>query len=97
MNWIFISEAFGAVFALAATVLSLYIMASVKRGASVWVYIGITSLCMFFAMLLGITGLMFPVDQEIQRLEQYIFLMAGALSFAISGIELHKMFEYKER
>jgi hypothetical protein len=52
---------------------------------------------MFFAMLLGITGLMFPVNQEIQRLEQYIFLMAGALSFAISGIELHRMFEYKER
>jgi hypothetical protein len=96
MDWVVISEVFGAVFALASITLSLWIMARVKRGASAWIYLGITSFCLFFAMILGIAGTLFPVNQEIQRLEQYIFLLAGALSFAISGIKLQETFTYKE-
>lgn len=93
MNWFIVFESIGLVFALAAVIFSIYIMASIKRGASIWIYLGITSFSMFFAMLLGVLGFLFPVRHEIQRLEQYIFLLAGAFSFALAGIRLHEMFE----
>jgi len=51
---------------------------------------------MFFAMLLGVVGAVFPVDQAVQRLEQYIFLLAGAVAFALSGTKLYEIFAYKE-
>jgi hypothetical protein len=51
---------------------------------------------MFFSMLLGVFGLVFPVDQTIQRIQQYMFLLAGAVAFALAGIKLHEIFEYKE-
>lgn len=96
MEWFEILEAIGAILALLSIVFSSYIMARIKRGASVWIYLSITSFCMFFAALLGIFGAVFPVDQAIQRLQQYMFLLAGAIAFALSGIKLHEMFAYKE-
>jgi hypothetical protein len=95
MDWVLVCETVGATFAFAAIVFSVYVMARVRRGASVWIYLGITSFCMFFAMLLGVVGLAFPVNLATQRLEQYIFLLAGALSFALAGVKLHEMFVYK--
>ena len=96
MDWVTVFEAIGAVFALVAIGFSISIMTRVKRGASVWIYLGITSFCMFFAMLLAVVGLIFPVNATVQRLEQYIFLLAGALAFAFGGIKLHEMMVYKE-
>ena len=96
MSWVIVCEAIGAVFSFAAIVFSVYIITRTKRGASVWTYLGITSFCMFFSMLLGVFGLVFPVDQTIQRMQQYIFLLAGAVAFALAGIRLHEIFEYKE-
>jgi len=96
MSWVIVCEAIGAVFSFAAIVFSVYIITKTKRGASVWAYLGITSFCMFFAMLLGVFSLIFPVDQTIQRMQQYIFLLAGAVAFTLAGIRLHEIFEYKE-
>ncbi|MBS7622786.1 hypothetical protein KEJ39_03820 [Candidatus Bathyarchaeota archaeon] len=92
MDWFNLLEATGAIFALLSIALSSYIMVRVRRGASVWIYLSITSFCMFFGMLLGVLGAFLLVDQAVQRLQQYIFLLAGALAFALSGIELHKTF-----
>jgi len=90
MDWIFISEVLGAFFALTSIIISFWIVATAKHRTSAWIYLSITSFCMFFAMLLGIIGNLFPVNQEIQRLEQYLFLLVGALSFAISGVKLQE-------
>jgi hypothetical protein len=89
-------EIIGVIFALAAIGFSVYIMGRYKRGAAVWIYIGITSFCMLFSMLLGVVDLLIPVDPVIQRLEQYIFLLAAAMAYALSGIKLYEIFVYKE-
>jgi hypothetical protein len=47
-------------------------------------------------MLLGVVDLLIPVDPVIQRLEQYIFLLAAAMAYALSGIKLFEIFVYKE-
>jgi hypothetical protein len=96
MDWSTVFELVGAVLALISVGFSLYIMAKVRRGAPVWIYLGITSFCMFFAMLLGLVDMVFPVDPTIQRTEQYMLLLAGAVAFALSGIKLHELMEYKE-
>ncbi|MGQ9543892.1 MAG: hypothetical protein ACUVTM_07435 [Candidatus Bathyarchaeia archaeon] len=96
LDWWTIFELIGAILALISIGFSMYIMAKVKRGAPVWIYLGITSFCMFFAMLLGLVDEIFPVDKTIQRVEQYIFLLAGAVAFALSGIKLHELMTYKE-
>ncbi len=96
MDWFSLLEAIGAVLALLSIVFSSYIMVRIRRGASVWIYLSITSFCMFFGMLLGAVGAVLAVDQAVQRLQQYIFLLAGALAFALSGIELQKTFTSKE-
>ena len=88
-------EATGLFFAFASIVYSIHIMAKIMRGAPVWIFLGITSFCMFFAMLLGVLGSAFPVNYSIQRLQQYIFLLVGALTFAFGGIKLHEMYVYK--
>lgn len=94
LDYIFVFEAIGAVLALAAVSYSLLIMSGVKYGVPVWIYLAITSFCMFFTMLLGMVGLIFPVKPDVQRFQQYIFLLVGAFSFAISGIKLHEILAY---
>jgi hypothetical protein len=96
MSWLNLLEATGAILALLSIVFSSYIMVRIRRGASVWIYLSITSFCIFFGMLLGALGAILPVDHAVQRLQQYIFLLAGAMAFALSGIELHKTFTCKE-
>lgn len=95
MDWLHICEIFGLIFALVAIAYSVYIMATVRRGASVWIYLGITSFCMFFAMLLGIMDLAFTVNPTLQRLEQFVFFLMSAIAFAMSGVKLYDMFVYK--
>ncbi|MEM2943002.1 MAG: hypothetical protein QXT81_06230 [Candidatus Bathyarchaeia archaeon] len=96
MNWVVMCESLGAVFAFASILYSVFIMTKIRRGASTWIFLGITSFSMFFSMLLGVVGAVFPVDPSIQRLEQYIFMLAGAFAFALGGVTLHGMFVYKE-
>lgn len=95
VDWLHICEILGIIFALVAIVYSVYIMATVRRGASVWIYLGITSFCMFFAMLLGVIDLAFTVNRTLQRLEQFVFFLVSAIAFAMSGIKLYDMFVYK--
>jgi hypothetical protein len=95
VDWLTICEIFGAVFAFVAIVYSVYVMTTIRRGASVWIYLGITSLCMFFSMLLGLIDLAFTVNPTLQRLGQYIFFLVGAVAFAMSGANLYDMFVYK--
>jgi len=95
MDWAVLFEAVGAILALASVAYSLRIMAKIMRGSSVWIFLGITSFCMFFAMLLGVIQLIIPVNPSVQRLEQYIFLLGGALAFAIGGVKLHEMYVFK--
>jgi hypothetical protein len=94
MDYIFVFEAVGAVLALAAILYSISIMSGLKYGVPVWVYLAITSFCMFFTMLLGMVGLILPIKTDIQRFQQYIFLLVGAFSFALSGIKLHEILAY---
>ncbi|MBS7650928.1 MAG: hypothetical protein QXN62_07720 [Candidatus Bathyarchaeia archaeon] len=96
IDWSTVFELAGAALALIAIGYSLYIMAKVRRGAPVWIYLGITSFCMFFAMLLGLVDMIFPVDPTVQRIEQYMLILAGAVAFALSGIKLHEIMTYKE-
>lgn len=96
MDWVVLCESIGAIFAFVSIIYSVFIMTKIKRGASTWIFLGITSFSMFFSMLLGVVGVAFPVDPSVQRLEQYMFLLAGALAFALGGIKLHEMFVYKE-
>jgi len=95
VDWLAICEVLGFIFGLVAIAYSVYIMATIRRGASVWIYLGITSFCMFFAMLLGIIDLVFTVNPTLQRLEQYVFFFVGATAFAMSGAKLYDMFVYK--
>jgi len=95
VDWLHICEIVGLIFALVAIAYSVYIMATIRRGASVWIYLGITSFCMFFAMLLGVIDLALTVNQTLQRLEQFIFFLVSAIAFAISGAKLYDMFVYK--
>jgi len=95
MDWVVLCEAIGAIFALASIAYSLHIMAKIMRGSSVWIFFGITSFCMFFAMLLGVIQLAIPTNPSVQRLEQYIFLLGAALAFAIGGVKLHEMYVFK--
>jgi hypothetical protein len=96
MDLTVVFEILGLIFAFASIGFSIYIMGRYKRGAAVWIYLGITSFCMLFAMLLGVVDLLIPVDPVMQRLEQYIFLLAAAIAYALSGIKLYEIFVYKE-
>lgn len=89
-------EILGVIFALIAIGFSIYIMGRYKRGATVWIYLGITSFFMLFAMLLGVVDLLIPVDPVMQRLQQYIFLLAAGLTYALSGVKLYEIFVDKE-
>ncbi|MEM2942386.1 MAG: hypothetical protein QXT81_03075 [Candidatus Bathyarchaeia archaeon] len=96
MDWFNLLEAIGAILALISIIFSSHIMVRMRRGTPVWIYLNITSFCMFFGMMLGAVGAVLPVDQAVQRLQQYIFLLAGALAFTLSGMELHRTFTCKE-
>jgi len=95
LDWFTLSQALGAVFALVSIAYSVRIMTLLKRGATVWIYFGVTSSCMFIAMLLGTVSIVHTVDSSIQRLEQYMFLLVGAIAFAISGVKLYDLLAYK--
>jgi hypothetical protein len=96
-DWLSLVSLVGAFFAAIATAYSARIIISLRRGTVAWIWLVITSVCMLFSMLLGTAELFAHVDVTIQRVEQYIFLLAAGIAFVMSGLTLYDLFVYVRR
>lgn len=94
MDWLAVCSAFGALFAGVSLGYAVWILRTLMKGGPAWIWLGVTSASLLFAMVLGMVGAFSRVNTDVQRVEQYALLLFAAASFAVSGVKLYDIFVY---